>query len=167
MRCFYDTGDKCLDYYGEFLNGNVWVHGQEDGKDWGKRVFVRKLSLDYNSKGITVIVQESSERAMVVSIVMDWDSHEALRQKEIYDVRGMVTWDQFVNMLSDGVNIVVGGETRNIHINGIWRSPQYDLVHVEDDAIHVVPRDGDCYDVFVAEWMRDVLAEDGIIYITW
>lgn len=167
MRCFYDTGDKCLDYYGEFLNGNIWIHGQEDGRDWGRRVFVRKLSLDHDSEGITIVVEEISERAMVVSIVMDWKSHEALRQKEIYDIGGMIMWDHFVSMMSNGVSVVVDGMKRKVHINGIWRSPQYDLVHVDDDAIHIVPTGNNCYDVFVAEWMRDVLAEDGIIYITW
>lgn len=167
MRCFYNTGDKCLDYFGEFLNGNVWVHNNKDGNDWGRRVFVRRISLDRESEGITISVQEVSKRAMVVSVTMDWKSHEKLRPKEIYDVGKVIVWGTLVDMFSNQVSVVIDGFKKKVSINGIWRSPRYDLVYVEDDAIHIVPKGNDCYDVFVEEWMRDVLVEDGILDFTW
>lgn len=166
MRCFYNTGDHLCDFIGKQFNGGIWVHGTSDGSDWGKRVFIHSVKVNPNSKRCLVSVAYESERAVTIHITLDPKTHEKLAEKGA-DVYDPISWEEFVNTMSNVISAVKDGVETKIKLKGIWRERVLDLVYVSDDAIHIMPTDDGEYEVRVPVWFRDVLAEEGVVYADW
>lgn len=167
MNCTYNTGNKLCDFLGWFLNGNVWIHKDAEGKDWGKRVFVHSVNVNKKLKGIDVHVAEESEGAISVYIHIDPKSHEKLRAKECWEEIPLMLWDDWCEFLAKGIKIVYKGAERVATVSNIGRTPMLELVHLADDAIHVRPTEDGSYSIRLEQWMIDVLIEEGMLDQTW
>ena len=167
MNCTYNTGNKLCDFLGWFLNGNVWVHKDADGEDWGKRVWVHAVRVREELKGIEVHVSERSERAVSIYIYIDPKSHEKLRGKHSGDNGILMSWEGLLRFLAKGITIVDGGKRRKASVSDFGRTPMLELVHLADDAIHIMPVDDGTYSVRLEQWMIDVMGEEGMIDVYW